>query len=208
MMQRFIRRNTRLAFSFCAVAAVVSAQKPNAAYLELAQKAASGDLSIDFRALRIACSKSDACDAKGESKDLISMRRASQSHDYKEAAKIAEKLIAAGFPNIEAHAVCAQAYSALQQSEKAAFHQAVASGLIRSIMSTGAGRTKETAFEVIGTQEEHVVLSLLGLPPFGRQSLLPGKPHSYDAIEVDDPKSGQKVSIYFNIDAFYPMKGL
>jgi hypothetical protein len=37
---------------------------------------------------------------------------------------------------------------------------------------------------------------------------MPGKPHSYDVIEVDDPKSGQKVSIYFNIDAFFPMKGL
>lgn len=61
---------------------------------------------------------------------------------------------------------------------------------------------------MIGTQEEHVILNVLGLPPFGRQSLIPGKPHSYDVIELDDPKSGQKVSIYFNIDAFYPMKGL
>jgi Domain of unknown function (DUF4919) len=188
--------------------ALAGAEKPDTAYLELLKRANTGDASVDFRALRLACAKADKCDAKGESKDLIAMRRASQSHDYKQAAKIAEKLIAEGFPNIEAHAICAAAYAALNDPEKAKFHQTVTSGLIRSIMATGDGKSKESAFEVIGTQEEHVILSVLGLPPFGKQALMPGKPHSYDVIEVDDPKSGQKTSVYFNIDAFYPMKGL
>jgi len=188
--------------------ALAGAEKPDVAYLELKEKVVGGDLSIDFRALRLACAKAVHCDAKGDSESVVAMRRASQSHDYQNAAKIAEKLIADGFPNIEAHAVCAAAYKELGQPDKAAFHHAVVSGLIRSIMSTGDGKTKETAFEVIGTQEEHVILSVLGLPPFGRQSLIAGKPHSYDLIEVNDPKGGQKVLVYFNIDAFFPMKGL
>jgi hypothetical protein len=188
--------------------ALAGAEKPDAAYLELEKKVASGDLSIDFRALRLACAKAVHCDAKGDSESVVAMRRASQSRDYQNAARIAERLIADGFPNIEAHAVCAAAYKELGQPDKAAFHHAVVSRLIRSIMSTGDGKTKETAFEVIGTQEEHVVLGVLGLPPFGRQSLIPGKPHSYDVIEVVDPKSGQRVSVYFNVDAFFPMKGL
>lgn len=188
--------------------ALAGAEKSDRAYLELVKKANTGDASVDFRALRLACAKADKCDAKGDSKDLIAMRRASQSHDYKEAAKIGEKLIADGFPNIEAHAICADAYEALNDPEKAKFHQAVTSGLIRSIMTTGDGKSKESAFEVIGTQEEHIVLSVLGLPAFGDQALMPGKPHSYDVIEVKDPKTGQKVSVYFSIDAFYPMKGL
>jgi hypothetical protein len=188
--------------------ALAGADKPDAAYLEFVKKVNAGDTSVDFRALRLACAKADRCDAKGESKDLIAMRRASQSHDYKEAAKIGEKLIAEGFPNIEAHAVCGDAYTALNDPKKAEFHQVVTSGLIHSIMATGDGKSKESAFEVIVTQEEHVILTVLGLPPFGKQALMPGKPHSYDVIEVDDPKSGQKISVYFNIDAFYPMKGL
>lgn len=185
-----------------------AAQSPDALYAELVKKAVSGDSTVDFRALRLACAKAENCNAKGESKDLIAMRRASQTGDHKAAIQVAEKLIAAGFPNVEAHAICAEAYKALQQPEKAKFHHDVTSALIRSILSTGDGKTKETAFEVIGTQEEYILLSLLGLPPFGRQSLIPGKPHSYDLIEVDDPKTGKKVSFYFNIDAFYPMKGL
>lgn len=188
--------------------ALAGADKRDAAYLEFVKKVNSGDTSVDFRALRLACAEADRCDARGESKDLIAMRRASQSHDYREAAKIGEKLIRQGFPNIEAHAVCGNAYTALNDPRKAKFHQAVASGLIHSIMATGDGKSKESAFEVIGTQEEHVILTVLGLPPFGKQALMPGKPHSYDVIEVDDPKSGQKISVYFNIDAFYPMKGL
>jgi hypothetical protein len=108
----------------------------------------------------------------------------------------------------KAHVISSQAYTALKQPEKAQFHHNVAGGLLHSIFSTGDGNTKETAFEVIGTFEEHVVMAVMGLPPLGSQALIPGKPHSYDRLEVQDPKTGQKVSVYFNIDAFYPPKGL
>ena len=183
-------------------------QDSDASYRALAEKAKAGDRSIDFRALRLACSNASKCDARGDSKDLLAMHRAAKARDYKLSLKLAEKLIAAGFPNIEAHAACAEAYAALNDPEKAKFHHAITAGLIQSILSTGDGKTKETAFEVIGTYEERIVMTVLGLPPFGRQGLIPGKPHSYDVLEVDDPKTGNKVSVYFNIDAFYPMKGL
>ena len=51
-------------------------------------------------------------------------------------------------------------------------------------------------------------MSVLGLPAFGSQALIPGTPHSYDVLEVDDPRTGQKTSVYFNIDLFYPPKRL
>lgn len=177
-------------------------------YRELVNRASDGDLSVDFRALRLACLKTSSCDPRGDSKDLIAMRRAIQAKEYETAQKAAERLIEHGFVNIEAHVVCAQAYSALNDSENAKLHHDIAAGLIRSILNTGNGKTKETAFEVIGTFEEHVVMAVLGLPAFGSQSLMPGKPHSYDCLVVDDPKTGQKVSRYFNIDLFYPPKAL
>lgn len=136
------------------------------------------------------------------------MRQAMRSKDYKKAAKIGESLIDHGFVNIEAHAICSQAYQALNNADKAKFHHDITSSLIRSILGTGDGKEKETAFEVIGTFEEHIVMGVLGLPALGSQSLIPGKPHSYDLLEVNNPKTGEKVSVYFNIDAFYPPKGL
>jgi hypothetical protein len=66
----------------------------------------------------------------------------------------------------------------------------------------------ETAFEVVTTGEEYVVMSVMGLPRFGTQALITGKPHSYDLQTMDDPKSRKKVEVYFKIDAFFPMKGL
>jgi len=127
---------------------------------------------------------------------------------YDAATKAGQKLLSKGFPNIEVHAICAQAYEAIGNSERAKFHHDVTTGLIRSIISTGDGKTKETAFEVIGTFEEYIIMSVLGFPRPASQSLIAGKPHNYDYLQVDDPKTAAKVGIYFNIDAFFPMKGL
>lgn len=136
------------------------------------------------------------------------MRQAAQQERHNDVVKLARRLIAAGFPHIEAHALCATAYAALGNARHAEFHDQVATSLLRSIFNTGDGKAKETAFEVVGTHEERIVMMALGLPPFGKQSLLPGKPHSYDMLEVEDPRTRQSVTVYFNIDAFYPMKGL
>lgn len=157
----------------------------------------------------MACLKEEHCDPRGESKDLVALRRAMQTKEYDKAVISAESLIKQGFVNIEAHMLCSQAYAELGNADKAKFHHDVASGLIRSIFSSGDGKTKETAFEVIGTFEEYVVVRVLGFPPLpSSQSVLPGKPHSYDVLKVERPGTGEKTSIYFNIDAFYPMKGL
>jgi hypothetical protein len=177
-------------------------------YKELVAKASNGDLSIDFRALRLACLKTSGCDPTGDTKDMIAMRRAMQSKEYNTAAKLAETLTDHGFVNIEAHADASQAYEAMNKPDKAKFHHDVTTSLLRSILSSGDGKTKETAFEVIGTFEEYIVMSVLGLPALGSQSLMPGKPNSYDVLERTNPKTGQSISVYFKIDAFYPPKGL
>jgi hypothetical protein len=206
----------RTQFSLLTIALAVSAlpipslaaEKDDSAYRDLVKKVTGGDLLIDFRALRLACLKASSCDARGDLENVTSMHVFLHEKQYDKAAKAADALIEKGFVNIEAHVISSQAYMALNQPEKAQFHHDVAAGLLHSILSTGDGKTKESAFEVIGTFEEHVVMAVLGLPPLGPQALIPGKPHSYDILKVKDPKTGQEVSVYFNIDAFYPPKGL
>lgn len=177
-------------------------------YEELVKRAEGGDLSVDFREMRFSCLQAKSCDASGHSDAAKDMYKAMQAADYKKAVKFSEQVIAKGFTNIEAHMVCSTAYEKLGDAEKAKFHHDVASGLLRSIFASGDGKTKETAFEVVTTGEEYVVVSVMGLPRFGSQALIAGKPHSYDLQTREDPKSGQKVEIYFKIDAFFPMKGL
>ena len=67
-----------------------------------------------------------------------------QSHRHR--AKLADELIEKGLVNIEAHVISSQAYAALKKPEKAQFHHDVAAALLHSILSTGDGKTKETAF--------------------------------------------------------------
>jgi hypothetical protein len=215
---RTILSNTRRLFSACWLCAALiaattsparaTADKGDDAYHEFVSRVTAGDLSLDFRAFRLACLKASTCDPRGDNKDLISMQRSTQAKDYRKALKTAETLIEHGFVNIQAHVAAAQAYEALHNPEKARFHHDIAASLIRSILATGDGKTKETAFEVIGTFEEHLIMNVLGLPAFGSQSLIPGQPHSYDLLEVTDPRTGQKASVFFNIDLFYPPKGL
>ncbi|MGO4880603.1 MAG: DUF4919 domain-containing protein [Bryobacteraceae bacterium] len=181
-------------------------EDPDSAYRVLVKHASAGDLSIDFRALRFACLKSAVCDARGGREDLMTMRRAFAAKDYDQARKSAEALIDKGFPNIEAHVIAARAYTELGDSAKAKLHHEISMALIHSILSTGDGKTQETAFEVIGTFEEYTIMSVLGLPRSASQALITGKPHSYDRLEVNDPKTGEKVAVFFNIDAFFPSK--
>jgi hypothetical protein len=69
------------------------------------------------------------------------------------AADLAERLIDEGFVNMEVHADCVAIYKELNQPEKSQFHLNVMTGLMRSIMGSGDGKTKETAYEVICTRE-------------------------------------------------------
>jgi hypothetical protein len=207
----------RLSLAFFLVGAALSnsswaanpVRQAEPTYEEMLKRANQGDLSIDFRAFRLACLKAKRCDARGEDKDLIPMRAAMQSKKFDQATRIAEKLIAQGFVNLEAHTVCEQAYEAMNKPSQARLHHDVAGLLVRSILDTGDGKTKETAFEVIGTFEEYAIMQVLGFPQTSiSQSVIPGKPHSYDVLKGADPASGAEVSVYFNIDAFFPPKGL
>jgi hypothetical protein len=124
-------------------------------------------------------------------------------------------LIQDGYVNIEAHAAAAGAYAKLNQPQNAQFHSAIALALLRSIKITGDGKTTETAFEVICDREEYLMLSARGLPYSGSNSsvtpLTGDGPHRYERWKVQDPKTGQDVVVFFNIDAFsdaksYPRK--
>ena len=199
---------TRQLFCSFALAAALLGTDADTKYLELVKRAQAADTTLDFKELRFSCVEASHCDARDDSKDMLALRRAFQEKHFKDAAKLGERLIDKGFPNIEAHILCARAYESLGKTDDAVSHERIAKGLISSILNSGDGKSRETAFVVIGTFEEYLTASVLGLPRPTSQSLVAGKPHSYDLLVVNDPKSGEKIELYFNIDAFFPMKGL
>lgn len=174
-------------------------------YQTLVRRVEAGDFTVDFRALRLACMKSAQCEPRGTKADLAAINRAESDHQFDKVVEIAERLIRKGFVNIEAHADCVKAYEAIHDAAKSNFHLDVTAALLRSILLSGDGNTKETAYEVISDREEYSTLTAKGLPYVGSgtsASAVEEGGHRYDRWEVLDPKTGKPVVIFFNTDAF------
>jgi len=166
-------------------------------YDGMIQKIKTGDRNIDFRELRIAYADSSVQpDTSEQKKKMFAELKAEK---YADAIKSAEAVLNGDFADIDAHYVAFAANRALNNAEQADFHKWAFQGLVDSIMHSGDGKTMATAYEVVEVHEEYVVLRYLGLMP-GEQSLLNQGAHSYDKMVAIDPKTNEKVQLFFNID--------
>jgi hypothetical protein len=179
-------------------------QGPPSEYAVLLARVQGGDMSIDFQKLRFSYMESpERKKAKDTSDEDRLMWKALNSQDYKEAIRNADGVLASAFINLDAHYVESAAYGKLEDAKKSDFHRAVFTGLLKSITGSGDGKSPKTAYVVISTHEEYVLFSVLGLTP-GQQSLQQVDGHSYDRMETKDRKTGETVTLYFNVDI--PMK--
>jgi hypothetical protein len=174
-------------------------------YQTLVRRVEAGDFTVDFRALRLACMKSTQCEPTATKAALGAINRAESDHDFARVVEITERLVRQGFVNLEAHADSVKAYEAIQDSARSKFHLDVTGGLLRSILFSGDGKSKETAFEVISDREEILTLAAKHLPYSGSgvsTSAIEENSHRYDRWEILDPKTGKTVVLFFNTDAF------
>jgi hypothetical protein len=184
-------------------ASTYSKQDPKPSYESLLERVRKSDPAADFTALRLAYADAPPKDAGETDPDASrSMYSAMREKNYGKAIEYAEKIMKGKFVDINAHLVASAAYKEKGNAEKEKFHRYVFEGLIKSILDSGDGKSQETAFTVISTEEEYVVLRVYGLMP-GTQSLLSGKGHYYDRLDATNPKTNEKVTLYFNIDRPY-----
>ncbi|HEY6968910.1 MAG TPA: DUF4919 domain-containing protein [Candidatus Angelobacter sp.] len=175
-------------------------QDKQSQYASLLERVNEGDLSIDFQQLRFSYMDSpERHKAKDTSDQEKEMWQALNRKDYKKAVENADVVLANQFVSLDAHFVEYRAYLELQNASLSDFHKSVFAGLLKSITDSGDGKTPKTAYVVISTHEEYVLLSVRGLMP-GRQSLVNEGGHNYDLLEARDPQSNQTVKLYFNVD--------
>jgi hypothetical protein len=127
------------------------------------------------------------------------MSVALKKKDYARVLEQAKKILEKNYLDVNAHLATRDAYTQMEKPEQAMFHGYVADGLVKSIMTSGDGKSPQTAFKVISTDEEYVILDALGLEPKA-QALIKEKDHSYDRLEGVDRKTNKMVTLYFNID--------
>jgi hypothetical protein len=166
-------------------------------YADLVAKVKQGDKSVDFRELRFAYAESRG--GADTDKQKKAMTAALNSKKYHEVLENGDVVLAADYVDMDAHFAEYIAYRESKNEEQAEFHKRILQGLLDSITHFGDGKSFETAFQVIEVHEEYVILRFMGLMP-SKQSMSEKNGHSYDVMEALNPKSNEKVTLYFNID--------
>jgi hypothetical protein len=178
--------------------------KKDSQYATLLARVKGGDTKIDFQQMRLAYMDSPeyqaAKDTDAESKAMIA---AINAKDFPAAIKNADVVLANDYVDMDAHFVEYIANRELHHDPGAAFHKSVFDGLLKSITGSADGKTEQTAYVVISTHEEYVLLRVFGLVP-EKQSLSHSGHHSYDVLEAKDPNTDQTITLFFNVDI--PMK--
>jgi hypothetical protein len=181
---------------------------PPSEYATLAARVKSGDMSVDFKRLRFSYMESPEYKAaKDTSNEADKMFAALDAKKFDEALKDAEVVLAGSFVDIDGHFVSYIAHRELQHTEQAEGEKAIVKALLKSITGPGDGKSEETAWEVINVHEEYVVLRFMGLSPV-RQSVRHSNEHSYDVMEAKDAKTGETVTLYFNVDVPFKHYGV
>jgi hypothetical protein len=169
-------------------------------YRTLLTRVKDFDRSVDFKALRLSYTKTEDYNPyRSDDSSRNAMLMALKEKEYKKVIEHAQAILQKNYVDIDAHFVSTIAYRELGDQKKQEFHDFVARGLIDSIMDSGDGQSPETAFQVIDTKEEYVILAVLGLAA-KKQKLLHIGGHAYDQFEVADRKTGQTGELYFNVD--------
>jgi hypothetical protein len=177
-------------------------------YQNLVKRVEAGDFTVDFRELRFACLKSSQCEPRATIAELRELNEAGDN--FAKRAEIGERILQRGFANMEIHAELAAAYARIPDAAKSKFHLQVTAALMRSILNSGDGRTKERAFEVICDREDLAILASLHLPSSGQSvsaSNIEDGGHRYVRTEIRRSET-EDIVVFFNTDAFVPKSRL
>lgn len=179
-------------------------QKVDSDYAKLLARVKAGDMTVDFKQMRFAYMDSpEHKAAKDTDAEAEAMIAAVNAGDFPAAIKNADLVLASDYVDLDAHFAEYIAHRELHHEAESKFHKDVFDGLLHSITNSGDGKSEQTAYVVIQTHEEYVVMRVFGLT-LDKQNLKRANHHAYDVIEATDQQSSQKVTLYFNIDI--PMK--
>lgn len=170
-----------------------------ARYENALQQLKSGDLKIDFKALRLDCAASKY-ECQADSDDIKLLSSLVNDKKFAQALKKVNQVLEKVFVDAELHYLAFIANSESGNKEKAEFHKAVIRGLLDSIQENKHGQSEEDAFVVINVHEEYTFLRFSHMQ-VTKQSLSHNDGHTYDVMVCQDMSNkGREVTVYFNVD--------
>jgi hypothetical protein len=197
---RFLLSVVRFVLCICLAASSAAAAEQDVEndYGLLLARAKLDPARADFRQLRMAFTKTPAYTAYSMPSDFKEVDAAIQANDLGRARELVDTLLQKNYVRIRSHLSAMIVYGRSGDKERAQHHRAFMDGLFRSIVSSGDGKTAETAFIVIDVEEEYAVLGLSGLKMLG-QALDSGKDRAFDVLTVQEREGAQPTKLYFDI---------
>jgi len=170
----------------------------HAKYDELAAKVRSGDLNIDWKALRLSARAGEVY-AGYDPDDAAKRAQASFAKgDFEGALKISQETEQHNIADGDAHAVAFISLKQLGRNSEAANEWSILQALLQSILKSGDGKSAKKAWFVVDTREENLLLKAIHVQFKERNSRkLDG--HYYDAVLVTD-QFGDDILTWFNTD--------
>lgn len=174
------------------------AKVAQAKYDTLKAKVQSGDLNIDWRELRLDAVVADVVGSFDWHEANSAGVAAFNAGDYNKALLKGQEIIQHDIANGDGHFLAMVALKHLGKQDEAAHEKLIVDKILQSILSSGDGKTADTAWFTVSTTEEYFVLRLLGLSPKS-QALVKQGGHSFDRMTVVDHE-GKESTLWFNTD--------
>jgi len=171
-------------------------------YRSMLERVKAGDLKVDLDEMRQAYADSEDYSSVSDPDLQKEMIEAINKEQFPKAIELAARALEGNYVDINAHHTLYVAYKENREDDKSEFHFAIEKGLIDSILKSGDGKSRETAYVVISTDEEYVVLNVFGLE-LELQAVQSAEGHWYDILNAKDPDTQEKVELFFNIDKPY-----
>lgn len=185
---------------FSAVAAVLPVKaleslEAEGVYLRLVEQLLQGETAIDYTALR----KAYALTRPYEAEKLARLKGRADLFfrlgEWGEASRLGVEMIGINPAFAEAHMLLRGVYQEVDEPEEAAFHEAIARGLIDSLLASGDGRSEDTAYAVIDDSEVRMLSRLHAWVERGRSSRIRSGV-AWITLDVTHP---EERTIYFRV---------
>jgi len=153
---------------------------------------------VDFYKLRM--SYTDTVEYSPYTADRSNTKKAFKllrNKDFKKCLEVASQILTQEYVNIDGHFLSMMCNNKLGYSKKGEFHKYVFNGLVDSIKNNGDGKTKDTAYTTISTDELYTFLNIYGLRT-NNQSLERKNNKAYDVMTVINKKKKEFI-VYFDI---------
>jgi hypothetical protein len=162
-------------------------------------RVAAGDLSVDWRAFRLAAMVGGV--DGGFDWHPVRNTVLTEVHDgkYDPALSGAKEIIAHNLANPEGHVLAMLVYQKMGRDEDAKNERAIVDAIVRSILDSGDGQSAKTAWFTVDPSEEYFIISVVFGAQTKAQALVQQGGHAYDKMTVVDDK-GAEHELWFNTD--------